>query len=98
MYLYFLQFLDPAGSVKKGALLFEEKECANCHFPHDKSEEMIAPDLATRNWKNPIVIAAAMWNHATDIEEAMNELEIRWPRFEREEMNDLIMYILSLQS
>ena len=37
-----------------------------------------------------------MWNHAPGIAEQMKKNQIRWPLLDKEEMRDLVQYILSL--
>lgn len=55
---------------------------------------MIGPDL--KQWKrygSPILWAELMWGHALGMEEKVREFGLRWPRFEGNEMVDLIAYI-----
>lgn len=96
-YLYFLKFEDPPGSLESGEQVFAQKRCKNCHFP-DENGHRVGPDLAEKELDTAIKILVEMWNHAPDIEEAMKENNIRWPQFEKEEMGNLIKYILSLSN
>jgi hypothetical protein len=52
--------------------------------------------LAEVGLTNSFDVLAAMWNHAPRIEDRMKEEGIRWPLFEKQEMADLLEYILSL--
>jgi hypothetical protein len=45
-----------------------------------------------------INIVAEMWNHAPGIEERMKQGQIRWPLLDKDEMRDLVQYILSLNA
>jgi hypothetical protein len=38
-------------------------------------------------------IVGGIWNHSTEIERAMREKGITWPRFKKGEMADLLEYI-----
>jgi hypothetical protein len=38
-----------------------------------------------------------MWNHAPEMEKMVTEMYLLWPRFEKNEMKDLISYIQSLK-
>jgi hypothetical protein len=42
---------------------------------------------------NPIEIVAGLWNHSTEIETAMKEKGIPWPRFKKGELADLLEYV-----
>jgi hypothetical protein len=42
---------------------------------------------------NPIEIVAGIWNHSTEIQKAMKEKGIPWPRFKKGELADLLEYI-----
>jgi len=96
-YLYFIKFDDGAGSVQMGERVFAEKNCKTCHIPEKPGEETIGPDLAEAGLENPFDILSAMWNHAPTIQEKMEQEKIRWPLFKKEEMKDLLEYILSLK-
>jgi hypothetical protein len=38
-------------------------------------------------------IVAGIWNHGTEIEKAMTESKIPWPRFKKGELVDLLEFI-----
>jgi mono/diheme cytochrome c family protein len=95
-YLYFLQFEGPSGSPARGAAVLQEKRCAYCHFTSKPGEKPIGPMLVQAGLDSPFKILSAMWNHAPAIEARMREQNIRWPILEREEMNDLVAFILSI--
>jgi hypothetical protein len=42
---------------------------------------------------NPIEIVAGIWNHSTEIDKAIREKGIPWPRFKKGEMGDLLEFI-----
>jgi ClpP class serine protease len=41
----------------------------------------------------PMDIVASLWNHSTEIEKAMKEKGISWPRFKKGELADLLEFI-----
>lgn len=97
-YLYSISLLDQPGDPKRGERLFVEKGCATCHSV-GRGGRKIGPDL--KQWKqygSPILWAELMWSHALKMEEKMREFGIGWPRFEDNEMVDLITYIRSVAS
>jgi len=42
---------------------------------------------------NPIEIVAGIWNHSAEIDKAMREKGLSWPRFKKGEMADLLEFI-----
>ncbi|MDH5561644.1 MAG: c-type cytochrome [Deltaproteobacteria bacterium] len=96
MFLYFLQFEDPLGSAATGKKLFQDKQCQICHFSNSEGQG-IGPDLRRLNLNSSLSIVTAMWNHAPEMQEMFVGLNIRWPRFENQEMTDLMEYIISSQ-
>ena len=89
-YLYFLAFVGESGDPSRGASVFAEKGCGSCH----RGEEATAPDLADSNAAtDPMVLSAAMWNHAPEMHRLMAERSVAWPKFEAGDMADLVSYL-----
>jgi hypothetical protein len=42
---------------------------------------------------SPMEIVAGIWNHSAEIEKAMREKGISWPRFKKGELADLLEFI-----
>lgn len=93
-FLYSIHFSERPGSARKGEQLFVDKMCEYCHNQQGGGSA-IAPDLGKMGAENSFDILASMWNHAPKIEEKIVELGIRWPTLEREEMRDILAYILA---
>ena len=94
-YLHFLRLLDQPGDVRRGERLFDEKRCSTCHAVAGRGSR-IASDL--RQWKqygSPILWAEIMWRHSVQMEAKMRELGVEWPRFNDNEMGDLIAFVQS---
>lgn len=92
-FLYATSLLDEPGDPRRGERLFVEKGCATCHSVRGKGGK-IGPDLAKwRQYGSPVLWAEQMWAHALQMEEKVREFGLRWPRFEGNEMVDLIAYI-----
>ncbi|RMG45358.1 MAG: hypothetical protein D6723_18520 [Acidobacteria bacterium] len=95
-YLYFVGYTDPPGNVVKGRRLFAEKGCHACHTLGG-GEEKIGPDLTLSTAiASPLELAAAMWNHAPTMEKLVQEKGLPWPKFDDDEMRDLVTYIRSM--
>lgn len=92
-YLYTARYADEPGNVTRGMLLFSQKGCVRCHAI-DGEGGKLGPDLKELGpVVTPIFWAQAMWNHAPAMQTYMRQLEMGWPHFKGEEMNDLLAYI-----
>jgi len=95
-YLYFLHFVDEPGNPMNGKRLFSEKSCSKCHNAGGIQGEFMQIDLSKyRKPANPMDIVAAIWNHSSEIEKAMWEKGISWPKFRRDELAYLIEFLRS---
>jgi mono/diheme cytochrome c family protein len=96
-YLYTVRYVDEPGDATNGMLLFSQKGCIRCHAAAGEGGKL-GPDLAELDpVLTPLFWAQAMWNHAPIMETHMREMNIAWPRFKGEEMNNLLAYIRKLQ-
>lgn len=84
------------GDPTKGKTVFEEKHCNKCHLVEGKAR-IIGPSLLGIELKKGVTeIASLMWNHGQVMTEFMKRENIDWPRFEGNEMADLIAYLYFL--
>ncbi len=95
-YLYFLHFIDEPGNPMHGKKVFLELGCSKCHGSDGKPGEFRSIDLSKYlKVANSMEIVAGIWNHSTEIERALRENGIPWPRFKKGELADLLEYIRS---
>jgi cytochrome c len=93
-YLYFLHFIDEPGNPANGKKIFSEFGCSKCHGLDGKPGEWMTLDLSKyQKAVNPMEMVAGIWNHSTEIEKAMREKGISWPRFKKGELADLLEFI-----
>lgn len=84
-YLTFLQYTGEQGDPARGAELFHDRSCADCHSGGNAGT---APDLsATPALQSPAHWASAMWNHPDGTR--------REERFAGNEMRDLVAFLRS---
>jgi cytochrome c551/c552 len=89
-YLHFLGFFRERGDPAKGASIFEERGCRQCHG----GAVTTAPDLSQSDVvSDPIALSAAMWNHAPDMHRLMADQEVAWPQFDPGDMEHLAAYL-----
>ena len=93
-YLYFLHFVDEPGNPTNGNRVFSELGCATCHSVNGIKGELMQIDLSKYGkTTNPMELVTGVWNHSTEIEKAMREKGISWPRFKKGELDDLLEFI-----
>lgn len=94
-YLYFIQYYGEKGDHFRGKEIFVEKGCVHCHG-REAVEQKKGIDLAEVSTLTVFELISAMWNHVPQMEKMVTEMNLVWPRFEKNEMKDLIYYIQSL--
>jgi len=93
-YLYFLHFIDEPGNPVNGKKIYTHLGCSKCHGVNGKKGELMHIDLSKyENTQNRMDIVAGIWNHGEDIEKAIREKGLYWPRLKKGEMADILEYI-----
>ena len=97
-YLYFLQFIDPAGLPERGQLVFQEKRCSQCHSAQAKGAVQGPIFASSEKLRTQLEVVTEMWNHASTMEETMLKQSLEWPVFRGGEMADLVAYLVTLRA
>lgn len=91
-YLYFVNYATVRGLPAQGGQLFVAK-CSSCHSLG--GPKLVGPDLlAVPALDEPIAIIAAMWNHASSMEQELRRRSLPWPRFEPGDAANLTAFLL----
>jgi cytochrome c2 len=94
-FLYYLPFGESDGDRLRGEQVFREKRCVDCH--DQTSAAPIGPDLSqSQALASSVSLATAMWNHAPAMFDVTQSRRVEWPRFEGNEMPDLLAYLRTL--
>lgn len=89
-------FLEPP-DPNKGKRLFTAKQCVRCHG-RDGSGTAFGPNLKTATQRLRVAeIAGELWNHSFKMTEAMRRRGITFPRFQGNEMADVIAFLYYLR-
>jgi cytochrome c2 len=92
-FLFTLNYFDSPGNAEAGRKLFTEKHCVLCHTYHGAGG-VVGPNLDhLTQFRSPIYVASAMWNHGPQMAEKMKEKGIQRPTFTGNELRDLIAYL-----
>jgi cytochrome c2 len=89
-YLWARQFFQDYGNPAAGRRAFESKRCAVCH--RDASSG--APPIEGRSITASDMVAA-LWHHGPRMLDQMKSKNIAWPRFEGQQMSDLLAFLNS---
>lgn len=90
-YLFISRYDGLPGSAERGEDLYRSKGCAFCHGL--EGEGISGPPLDQIGGETKEVIAQRMWNHAPGMWTEMGEHQIPWPRFEAQELADLVAFL-----
>ncbi len=92
-FLYTLNYFDVPGNADAGKRVFSEKHCVTCHTVRGTGG-VVGPNLDhLRQFRSPIFVASAMWNHGPQMAEKMKERGIDRPAFIAKELRDLSAYL-----
>ena len=84
------------GNAAHGQKLFTEKGCIRCHAIFGKGGNE-APDLGKAvSQSNVTMLSTRLWNHAAVMRDKFRQKKLEWPMFSETEMNDLIVFLYSL--
>lgn len=95
-YFYAARFFEKPGEAERGKRLFQEKHCIDCHSLR-ASGSGVGP--AVEKWESlqaPILLIQHMWNHQTQMHNAMAARGIPWPQLTSQELSDMLVYLQNL--
>jgi mono/diheme cytochrome c family protein len=94
-FLYFLNYFDEPGDVRRGKALFNEKHCIQCHAV-GREGGRTAPRLdVVERGTPPLKIAQDLWNHGPGMTAAMRARNLEVPAFRGNEIVDLFAFLRS---
>lgn len=94
-FLLFIRYADEPGDAVEGKRILSQHKCDTCHSI-DAQGGTVGPDLAKwARFVNPIVWAQKMWQHALVMKESMTTMQIAWPEFSGQDLNNIVAFIRS---
>ena len=92
-YFYSTLYFSPRGNATRGGSVFVTKQCSNCHSEILNTDPRDSLKETWMDLKDPSLWAERMWNHATEMQAAMSNRGIRWPRLSDQDVVDLVMFL-----
>lgn len=91
-YLWAQEFFQDSGNASAGRKVFTAKHCSMCHGNSASG----APKLPARGESfDGATMVSALWAHGPRMLQQMQSKGIMWPRFQANEMSNLIAYLNS---
>ncbi|HUP04801.1 MAG TPA: c-type cytochrome [Bryobacteraceae bacterium] len=92
-YVWEREYFQGSGDAARGKKVFAQKSCASCHNQPGSG----APSLARgKDAYSDVSMVSALWQHGPAMLQSMKQKSISWPRFDAQQMADLIAYLNSL--
>ncbi len=95
-YFYAARFFERPGEAQRGKKFLEEKRCTECHSIAGVGGT-VGP--AVEKWESlaaPVLLIQQMWNHQTQMHNAMAARRIPWPQMSSQELTDILVYLQNL--
>jgi len=98
-YLFSIRYFDEPGDPDLGKTLFIQKQCIVCHYKEPSSLDLSRLksrrlDLSRlKGQVSPIFMVQTLWNHGSQMLEAMRNKKVPWEKFYYNDMADLIEYL-----
>lgn len=94
-YLWAQEFFQDSGKASAGQKTFMAKRCTACHADPSSG----APQMPQAGQSfDATAMVSALWRHGPGMMQQMQAKGIPWPRFETDEMSNLIAYLNSAKS
>ena len=93
-YIFVTRYAGLPGDPEQGKIVYTDLGCAFCHGLAGEGTlgpplQQVTPGAAREQ------IAQTMWNHAPEMWEEMGLHQIPWPRFEAQELADLLTFLVA---
>jgi mono/diheme cytochrome c family protein len=95
-YFYAARYFEKPGEAQRGKRLLQEKRCNECHSLTAAGGGIGPPMEKWESLSAPIVLIQHMWNHQTQMHNAMAARGISWPQLSSQDLTDLMVYLQNL--
>jgi cytochrome c2 len=95
-YFYAARYFERPGEAQRGKRFLEEKRCTECHSIAGVGGGVGPPVEKWESLAAPVVLIEHMWNHQTQMHNAMAARRIPWPLVSSQELTDMLVYLQNL--
>src|SRR5258708_4083380 len=92
-FFYSAHYFERPGEPQRGKALFASKACAGCHALTKGSPTVGPPVSEWSALTDPTVMIQRMWEHAPQMNKAMEARHVPWPELTSQDMADLLVYL-----
>lgn len=92
-YFYAARYFEKPGEAERGKRFLEEQRCTECHSINGVGGTVGPPVEKWESLAAPIVLIEQMWNHQTQMHNAMAAKGIPWPKVTSQELTDMLVYL-----
>ena len=95
-YFYAARYFEKPGEAQRGKRFLEEQRCTECHSMAGVGGTVGPPVEKWESLSAPIVLIERMWNHQTQMHNAMAARRIPWPQVTPQNLTDMLVYLQNL--
>ncbi len=92
-FFYAARFFEQQGDAGRGKAIFATRGCAKCHAIGAAVPSTALPTGGWTSLGDPVSLAAAMWNHAPQMQQEAARSKARWPELTGQDLTDLLVYV-----
>ncbi len=93
LYLYSVRFFEQPGEVERGKKILESRHCGDCHSLKGGGGGPGKPISEWTNVTDPIALAQQMWNHSSNMKEAVKKKKYNWILLSGQDLTDIALYV-----
>lgn len=90
------RYFEKPGEAQRGKRFLEDKRCTECHSIWGEGGNVGPPVEKWESLASPVVLIQHMWNHQTQMHDAMAARRIPWPLVSSQELTDMLVYLQNL--
>lgn len=95
-YFYAARYFEKPGEAQRGKKFLEDKRCIECHSIAGAGGSVGPPVEKWESLGSPVVLIEHMWNHQTQMHNAMAARGISWPVVTSQDLTDMLVYLQNL--
>jgi len=95
-YFYAARYFERPGEAERGKKFLAEKRCTECHSIAGMGSNIGPPVEQWESLSSPVVLIEHMWNHQTQMHNAMAARRVPWPLLSSQELTDMLVYLQNL--